>query len=80
LQGFLNVSDRGDDVVWPAEPSERKLDAAPGGLSRFQEDEFMLVRDDHPAPRRRHIELRCSWFGGTLVSRAFPRKIPQPRA
>jgi hypothetical protein len=80
LPGFFDISDRGDDVVRPAESSECKLDTASGGLSCFQEDEFVLVRDDHPAPRRRRIELRRSWFGGTLVSRASPRKIPEPGA
>ena len=42
--------DRGDDIVGTAELGQRELDAGAGGLSGFQENEFMLVRDDHLTP------------------------------
>src|SRR5512143_2770023 len=43
--------ERGDDVVRPAKLGQRELDAGAGGLLGPEEDELVLVREDHWWPQ-----------------------------
>jgi len=40
-------SERSKDVIWTAMLREKYFNACPRGLDRLDEDEFVLVRNDH---------------------------------
>src|SRR5882724_8920660 len=39
--------ERGKDVIWPTMLRQKHFKACPRGLDRLDEDEFVLVRNDH---------------------------------
>jgi hypothetical protein len=39
--------EEGEDIIRAAMPGEKHFQACPGGLDRFNEDELVLVRNDH---------------------------------
>jgi hypothetical protein len=44
---FILPGEGGDDVVRPTKLGQRELDAGAGGLLRPEEDELVLVRENH---------------------------------
>src|SRR5512135_3386929 len=86
---LVDFSERRDDVVRPAKLPYGKLNARPSRLLGLEEDEFVLVRNDHldfcPASQlARSSRIAPKWISGTLsaaaMSWSFLRSSPAMRS
>lgn len=65
--------EEGEDIVRAAMSGEKHFQACPRGLDRFNEDEFVLVRNDH----RRVLTIIALRLPNTIVSFCLTNRNPE---